>query len=153
MTLYLDTSALLKLYVEEDESQACETFVHHDRSWFTAGHTLVEVRRNLSRLLDGGDLDDARTQFEHDWADMEVVGLDAELCEAAARAAERTGTRSLDALHVAAALRVAGRHEVPPTEDRQSPSAAGPVVVTYDLGMTRAAEFYGLDVVAPADSA
>lgn len=146
MTLYLDTSALLKLYVEEAESGACEALLNDDRTWFTGGHTIVEVRRNLARLLDGDALVDARAQFERDWAQMNVLMLDQAACEAAAEVAEQTGTRSLDALHIAAALRV------PParlsTEGGEMAIVSPVILVTYDTRLA-AAESYDLEVAAP----
>ncbi|MEX1163828.1 MAG: hypothetical protein WEB03_09625 [Nitriliruptor sp.] len=39
MTLYVDTSALLKLYVEEAESSACEAYLGSDDDWVTGRHT------------------------------------------------------------------------------------------------------------------
>ena len=51
MTLYVDSSAFLKRYVDEPESDACEALLLADPSWVTGRLTLVEVRRNLARLL------------------------------------------------------------------------------------------------------
>lgn len=127
MSLYVDTSALLKLYVEEAESDACEAFLAQDDDWVTAAHTLVEVRRNLSRLLNAEALADALLQFTEDWDGIRVIELDLRLCEAAALIAERTGARSLDALHLAAAVQ-----------------AGQPALVTYDAKLAAAAEEIGL---------
>lgn len=132
MSLYVDTSALLKLYVEEAESDACEAFLARDDDWVTAAHTLVEVRRNLSRLLTDEALADASAQFNDDWAGIRVIELDLRLCEAAALIAERTGARSLDALHLAAAV-VTGH----------------PRLVTYDARLAAAAEELGIQSTAP----
>lgn len=133
MSLYLDTSALLKLYVDEADSDACEAFLGQDLDWASAAHTLVEVRRNLPRLLEADALADATEQFAADWAQIEVIELDMQLCLAAAVVAEDTGARSLDALHIAAAL------------------TSGPrTMVTYDVRLVRAAEFVGLETATPA---
>jgi len=43
LSLYVDTSALLKLYVEEPDSVACEALLATDEDWVTARHTLVEA--------------------------------------------------------------------------------------------------------------
>jgi uncharacterized protein len=132
LTLYLDTSALLKLYVEEPESAACESLLTHDPDWVTAEHTRVEARRNLARLLAGDELADVVVQFEADWARMRVVPLSSDVCSAAASVALQTGARTLDALHVAAALEVA------------------PVsVVPYDRRLAAAASSMGLEVLEP----
>ncbi|MEX0869147.1 MAG: type II toxin-antitoxin system VapC family toxin [Nitriliruptoraceae bacterium] len=132
MTLYVDTSALLKLYVDEPESAACEAFLDDDGDWVTAAHTLVEMRRNLARLLSGDALEDALVQFRLDWDGLRVIELDLAVCEAAAEVAERTGARSLDALHLAAAV-----------------AAGGPTMVTYDARLAAAASVLGLGSAAP----
>ncbi len=102
-----------------------------DPQWLTARHTEVEVRRNLSRLLSGRQLDSARRQFAVDWDRCDVIELDATTCRLAAEIAEVTGARSLDALHLGAASRV----------------GAGPMgFFTYDLRQAQIARTLGWDV-------
>lgn len=133
MTLYLDTSALLKLYVQEPESDDCEVLLNEDPDWVTARHTFVETRRNLRRLLGSGhEHSDALGQFTDDWQRCDVVELDAAVCQSAALLAESSGLRTLDALHLAAALAV----EVA-------------TVVTYDRRLAQGARDAGLDVASP----
>lgn len=106
MTLYVDASAFLKLYIEEPESDACERIMSADPSWVSGRHTAVEVRRNLVRLLGGRGLAVARDQFAADWRRCHVIELDGATCDIAAELAEVTGARTLDALHLGAARRV-----------------------------------------------
>jgi len=103
--LYVDSSALLKRYVDEPDSERCEALLLADPTWVTGRHTLVEVRRNLPRLLEGEALAAAREQFAADWRRSNVVELDELTCEIAADVAEATGARSLDALHLGALSR------------------------------------------------
>ncbi len=103
MTLYVDPSALLKLYVEEEQSSDARRILVDPSAWTTARHTLVEVRRNLSRLLAGTELDTFRRWFEHDWSELAVVELNEAVCSRAAELAEITGAKTLDALHLGAA--------------------------------------------------
>ncbi len=133
MSLYLDTSALLKLYIQEPESDDCEVMLSTDPDWVTGRHTLVETRRNLRRLL-GSDHEhsDALDQFTDDWQRCEVVELDAAVCQSAAVLAESSGLRTLDALHLAAAL-----------------AAEVPTIVTYDRRLAQGARAAGLDVANP----
>ncbi len=131
MALYVDTSALLKRYVEEPESERCEQLLLADPVWLTARHTLVEVRRNLARLLDGESLVAAREQFASDWTRFHVVELDEVTCAIAADVSEVTGARTLDALHLAAMHR-AGKGSL--------------TLLTFDLRQAHAARALGLAV-------
>ena len=132
MSLYVDSSALLKRYVDEPDSDAAEALLQSDPSLLTGRHTIVEVRRNLARLLDGADAAAARTAFTHDLSTFAIVELDEVTCETAAGIAELTGVRTLDGLHLAAAQR-----------------AGGPAIsfVTFDLRQAQAARSLGLTVL------
>jgi predicted nucleic acid-binding protein len=124
VTLYVDSSALLKLYVEESESREAAALLGADPDWVCGAHTTVEVRRNLARLLSGASLRDARTRFARQWRRVRVVDLDERTCDLAAELAEETGARALDALHLGAAQR-AGEGVLPlVTYDRRQAAAA-----------------------------
>ena len=75
MSLYIDTSTLLKRYVAEDESDICEQILLGDTVWVTARHTWVEVIRNLSRLLSGTERRRVKKLFQSDWERMHIVAL------------------------------------------------------------------------------
>ena len=132
MSLYVDTSALLKRYIEEDESTACERFLVTDPSWITARHTWVEVLRNLGRLLQGSERARVRDLFRTDWSRMLIVELDATTCDRAGDLAETLQVRTLDALHLAAAER-AGAGTLP--------------FLTYDVRQAQAARSLGWSVL------
>ncbi len=132
MSLYVDSSALLKRYVDEPDSDTADALIASDPSLLTARHTIVEVRRNLARLLGERDAAAARSAFIEDLAAFGIVELDDTTCEAAAGIAELTGARTLDALHLAAAQRVGG--------------AAIPFV-TFDLRQAQAARMLGMTVL------
>ncbi len=132
MSLYVDSSALLKRYVDEPDSEAVDALLRSDSSLVTARHTIVEVRRNLARLLSGSEFARARSAFARDLEAISIVELDEVSCEGAAVVAEVTGARTLDALHLAAAQRV-----------------GGPAVpfLTLDVRQAQAARALGLTVV------
>ena len=132
MSTYVDSSALLKRYVEEPDSAEADTLLRADPALLTARHTIVEVRRNLARLLSGRDLVAARLAFANDLRSFSIVELDEATCESAAMIAETTGVRTLDALHLAAAQRV---------------SAPGVGFLTFDLRQAQAARSLGLMVL------
>lgn len=132
MTLYVDSSALLKRYVDEPDSDIADALLAGDPDIVTGRHTLVEVRRNLARLLDARRLAAARTALATDAGSLAVVELDAGTCEAAATIAELTGVRTLDALHLGAAQRLGG---------------ADITFLTFDLRQAQAARALGMRVV------
>ena len=132
MSTYVDSSALLKRYVDEADSAAADALLRADPALLTARHTIVEVRRNLARLLAGRDLTAARAAFADDLRAISIIELDEATCELAAAIAETTGARTLDALHLAAAQRI---------------SAPGVGFLTFDLRQAQAARSLGLAVV------
>ena len=132
MSLYVDSSALLKRYVDEPDSERAEALLHSDPSLLTARHTIVEVRRNLARLLEEREAAAARSAFLEDVGVLSIVELDEVTCEMAAAIAELTGVRTLDALHLAAAQRIGG--------------AAVPFL-TFDVRQAQAGRALGLTVV------
>lgn len=132
MTVYVDSSALLKLYVEEEASPTARTVLLMGGRWMTARHTLVEVRRALSRLLEDEALAEARNRFDQHWQRMAVVELDERTCDRAAELAEQTGVRTLDALHLGAADRAGG---------------GGFAFATFDVRQAEAARSLGWTVV------
>lgn len=132
MTLYVDSSALLKRYLPERDSESAESLLLSEQDLTTARHTSVEVRRVLSKELRGRDLNSAQEAFDEDWRLMVVVELSAPVCEKAAEIAESTGVRTLDALHLGAALEVGAGH-IP--------------LLTYDARQARVARSLGWTVL------
>ena len=105
VVLYVDSSALLKRYVEEHDSDVADALLASDPVLATSRLAEVEVRRNLARLLDAEAATTAKRQFLDDLDAFALVAIDATTCNEAARIAEQTGCRSLDALHIAGAVR------------------------------------------------
>jgi predicted nucleic acid-binding protein len=131
VTLYVDSSALLKRYVDEPDSERAVELLASDDELVTGRHTWVEVRRNLSRLLGPSEAAAARASLAADTGAFAVVELDAATCELAATIAEQTGVRTLDALHLGAARRLG--------------TALG--FVTFDVRQAQAARALGFAVV------
>jgi predicted nucleic acid-binding protein len=95
--LYVDTSALLERYIHEHDSVVAAEHMASDEVLVTSHLTQVEVRRNLTRLLDGDALLAARAAFAIDLDSFALVLLDATVMSNAAQIAEATLCRSLDA--------------------------------------------------------
>lgn len=131
---YVDSSALVKRYVREADSDVALRLLAADLEWVTAEHTMVEVRRTLAVRFAGdpSGATRAREVFDADWSALHVVALDDETCSRAAELAETTGARTLDALHLAAALRA---------------GAPALRLVTFDLRLAQAARGMGWSVV------
>ncbi|HEX9236157.1 MAG TPA: type II toxin-antitoxin system VapC family toxin [Actinomycetota bacterium] len=124
MTLYIDSSTLLKIYLNQPEGPTAADLARTDEGWISGWHTYVEVRRNLTRVFAGDNLRAARTQFARDWGRFHAVELGADTCETAAQLAELTGVQSLDALHLGAAASVGGGDLPFLTYDRRQADAA-----------------------------
>jgi len=131
VTLYADSSALLKRYVDEADSARAVEMLASDSLLVTARHTVIEVRRNLGRLLTGDDLTVTRRDFQVDLEAFAIVELDAATCELAATIAEQTGVRTLAALHLGAARRL----------------GVGLTFLTFDVRQAQAGRALGLTVV------
>lgn len=129
---YLDTSAALKLLVEETHSRAFASFYDRrtDATWVSSSLLRIELTRAVSRALPAV-LPDARellTAFDY-------IGIDEDVVEAAMNEPDPR-LRSLDAIHLSTA-RVLGEE------------LTG--LVTYDDRLKAAATDAGLPVVGPQD--
>jgi len=107
--LYVDTSALVKVYVEEDGTLAVLARVDHAEAVATALVTYAEARAALARHrreggITGADLRRAVRELDRDWRAYNVVDLSDALVHSAGALAERHALRGYDAVHLAAAL-------------------------------------------------
>jgi uncharacterized protein len=127
-TAYLDSSALVKLAVREPESAALVDHLRGRAAPVSCALARVEVPRAVRRH--GREASKRAAQVLERVA---LLRLDDALLDAAAHLGG-DGLRSLDAIHLAAALAF-GQEAVE--------------VVTYDRRMAGAAEGLGLSVVAP----
>jgi predicted nucleic acid-binding protein len=106
MTTYVDSSALLKRYVGEPDSDFAISLIDADDVLATSWLTVVEVRRALSQLLHGNELASALQAVHDDIERMALVLPDATTWLAAADIAAALSVRSLDAVHLACAQRL-----------------------------------------------
>lgn len=114
--LYVDSSALVRLAVDEAGADAVGAVVTGDAELVTSAVALVEVRRALVRVAPGFDPDDILDRCI-------VIGLDPDVI-ARAGALEPASLRSLDAIHVASALSIAADLDAFVTCDQRQASAA-----------------------------
>jgi predicted nucleic acid-binding protein len=129
MSVYLDSSALVKLVVEEPESEDLRAFVG-DRAVVSSMIARTEVIRVV-----------ARTEHERIGTAERVLGetsliiADGSVAWAAAWV-EPASVRSLDAIHLATAQKL---------------EVGLDAIVTYDRRMAEAARVAGMRVAAPGD--
>ena len=106
MTTYVDSSALLKRYIDETDSDVAERYLNADPVLITSWVTVVEVRRNLARMLSGQNLIATQAQFTIDLDAIAMISCDGAVAVAAGDIGETLGVRSLDAIHLASAQRL-----------------------------------------------
>jgi len=138
LTLYFDTSALIKLVVQEEGSELAAQLwsTRHPAAAsivaYPEGRAALALARRAGRLTPTG----YRTALEH-WeathGELHVIAIDDRLARHAGELAEKLSLRGYDAVHLASSL------------------ALGPdtTVITWDLEFNRAAHVSGL-AVAPA---
>jgi len=126
--VYLDSSALVKLVINEPESLALRRYLRSERERISCALVRVEVLRAVQSHGPGA-LARARRLVQR----LYLVQVDDELLDAAAALDPRV-LRSLDAVHLAAAQLFAGELTA---------------IVTYDRRMATAAELFDLAVAAP----
>lgn len=112
MTLYLDTSSLVKLYVTEPGSDAVRQLVGAATMVATSSIAYTEARaafarRRRERLLRLAAFRSAKRTFEADWPRYLTIEVTSALCRQAGEFAERYRLRAYDSLHLAAFAEVA----------------------------------------------
>lgn len=108
MRLYLDTSALVKLYVVEDESSLVRKTVEEAETVATSLVTYVEGRAAFSRrrregILAVADHNRIVRDLDDEWERYFVIDVTNPLVKNAAMLAERHALRGYDAMHLASA--------------------------------------------------
>lgn len=139
MNLYIDTSALVKLYVNERGSEDVETWIAQSDTICTSLVALPEARSALVRRLREGAITAvghtlALDQLERDWRHLRTLIVDRNVSLVAAMLATHYGLRGFDAVHLASALRFrrALRHPIR--------------IATYDGALSRAARAEGFEL-------
>jgi predicted nucleic acid-binding protein len=109
MILYLDTSALVKFYVEEPGSRVVRALLERAQVVSTSRVAYVEMRAGLARKLRQGELREEEykrilSDFEKDWKDYFVIEVSEGVANLGGELVEKHPLRALDALHLASAL-------------------------------------------------
>ncbi|MDA3934672.1 MAG: type II toxin-antitoxin system VapC family toxin [Gammaproteobacteria bacterium] len=120
MIVYLDTSALVKAYIDEtgtdsviEHLRAADIAVVHEIAYVEARAAYARLARE--KLLTPSQLDLVKQAFESDWPRYAVVGSEPALLRRAADLAEALALRAYDSVHLAAAEYIAGGVDEPVT--------------------------------------
>jgi predicted nucleic acid-binding protein len=127
---YADTSAVVKLLVEETDSKAFAAFydAHSDAEWVSSALLRIELTRAVARAMPAL-LPDARELL----LAFSCIAIDDDIVEGAMNEPDRV-LRSLDAIHLATVRILAPELDA---------------FVTYDDRLLRAATDAGLVTVSP----
>lgn len=140
MIAYLDTSAVLKLLLrDEDDGDVVRQVIAATDMTYTSRLSHPEDRAALAAAHRAGRLTTvdhakAKSDLDRAIASVGIVELDAALASVAGDVAERFGLRAYDAVHLASAL-VLGEGDT--------------VVVTWDRALASAASAAGLGGAPP----
>lgn len=140
MILYLDTSGLVKLYVDEDCSDIVREWVEEAEAVATSRVTYPEALSAFVRRWNRGDLTDeemslARESFARDWPVFVLLSVNE---RGAGGLVIEHLLRGFDAVHLAAAKDLAERF---PSEEV--------VFSSFDAALMRAARSEGLSTLHP----
>jgi uncharacterized protein len=109
LIVYLDTSSLVKLYVEEEGSGRVRELVERAEVVATSVVAYAEARAALARQRREGGLtadgyDRAKNDFERDWPRYLTVEVNEAVYRRAGDLAEKHHLRGFDSLHLASYL-------------------------------------------------
>jgi predicted nucleic acid-binding protein len=111
MLLYLDTSSLVKLYVEEEDSTEVAHLVISSKVTATSLIAYAEsrsafARRYKEKAFTRREYEELITSFNADWENYLILRVQPDLVMKAGDLAEKHGLRGFDAIHLSSALRL-----------------------------------------------
>ncbi len=146
MKLYLDTSALVKLYVEEEGSSVVRSGVEDSEIVATSEIAYLEARAALGRrrrekAFSAASYRRLLDDLETDWDSYLTVAATMSLIRAAAALSNRYALRAYDALHLASARLL-----------REEEHTETLLFASWDDPLERAAKLEGLALLRAAPS-
>ena len=109
MILYMDSSALVKLYVREVGSDAVRSLVSRSEVCVTSAISYAEIRSAMARRFREGAvnaawLEQAKAALLDDWQGLFVVPVILPIARRSGDLAESYALRGMDSIHLATAL-------------------------------------------------
>ena len=144
MILYLDTSALVKLYAVEEGREAVERAVEEADRVATSAVAYTKARSALARKLREGVFSEdehreAVAALDEDWRSIEALSVTENVARFAGDLAERHALRGFDAVHLASALLVSAA-------SREQGGEEGVLFLSFDMDLMEAvAKVMGAD--------
>ena len=134
--LYLDTSSLVKLYVEEEGSNEIEDLVVASPAVATSLIAYAEARSAFARRLreqafSAAEYREILASFESDWGSYAHAAVTIEIVRLAGNLAEKHALRGFDGLHLSSAVTI-GRQSASPVRFSSSDRNLGSGF--FDLG-------------------
>ena len=122
--IYLDTSAVLKRYIEERESAECEEILSRFEHFATSNIGVTETIINLRRKLGVRESEMAVRLFEADVASYNIVDFSNGIGREAVIVSSGQNLATLDSIHIATALRFKSQDITFLTYDKAQAQAA-----------------------------
>lgn len=154
--LYLDSSALIRHYVQEPGTQSLNAKLESEekagRPLFTSVLTFAEIHRALAARMKDKSLSRsafamARKEFEADWLSaVTSIELKANVLALIPDLVERFALKSSDVIHLASALWMRDTLRV---SGRQGPRVPNVTFATSDLALVKAAQESNLGIFNP----
>lgn len=106
MMIYYDSSALLKIYIEEEYSDFIRHYISKQQFNYISTLSFVEIHSVFSRLVNNSQISHdqlvfLKTSFNNDFKIFQQIPIDNSILERAAELTYHTNLRTLDSLHLA----------------------------------------------------
>jgi uncharacterized protein len=145
LIVYFDSSALLKLFIDEPDSQVALDIWNATERAVSSQISYLEVRAGLARAmlqnppkLSRTGYDDAKTQFDHLWSQVVAIDVTRQIIVEASDVAEKYGLRAYDALQFTTVLTIADDGAALATTDQDLEGAAGAAGIPLHRSVNRA---------------
>lgn len=138
--LYCDTSALVKLYIEETGSAELKSVVAHSEAVAVCRISWAEAHAALSRRAreipdDSAVIEQAKIALGKDWPHFVVLEITQALVERAGHYADTFALRGYDSVQLAAAFEAGHIAEIPIE------------FACFDHRLNKAAEVLGMEII------
>lgn len=142
MIVYLDSSALVKLYVQESGTDAMHDLVLRSAACATSAIAYAETRAALARrhregVIGTPEMAEIKSALLDDWQRFFIVPVSLAIAKLAGDLAESYALRGMDAVHLATALWLREQQPAPLT------------LAAWDARLLQAASSVGLEVEGP----